>query len=404
MNGFFTIFKNDLRIYTKNAKLMILLLVAPLLVLFVIAAAMAPMLKETDFVKPFGVTLTDHEQSLWSSLLEKQLKQISLIDPVLLLEEEDAKRAIIEGRAKAGIVVPEGLAESINWWSPVAIKIYGSRGNYLENTVVRQIGELGTEVVNNGIAALSVIRAWREPVLVDESAVMQEINDANEAYIALVFNRLSMIDATVSGKDQKMEMNPIGYFAASLIPIFLLLSALPIMKMMQQDRACGVLQRYQSTGGSMAAMVSARITLSFLVGFIQIAIVLGVVQVYYQPLTDNEFWPLLLLLSACMLAAASFAMFISSMASTHAAIDMIAYPGVLLMAVAGGSIYPLQTLPEWVLPISNLLPTRWGMVGFLDLFSGYTERIPLTALRLVLMAGVMFIAAIMLDVWKRRAR
>jgi ABC-type multidrug transport system permease subunit len=40
------------------------------------------------------------------------------------------------------------------------------------------------------------------------------------------------------------------------------------------------------------------------------------------------------------------------------------------MAVIGGSIYPLSSMPEFVRKLSGLTINRWAMDGFMIIFSG----------------------------------
>jgi len=49
---------------------------------------------------------------------------------------------------------------------------------------------------------------------------------------------------------------------------------------------------------------------------------------------------------------------------------MIGNLGILLMAVIGGNIYPLTSMPDYIKVLSRFTISRWAMEGFIVLFSG----------------------------------
>ena len=74
------------------------------------------------------------------------------------------------------------------------------------------------------------------------------------------------------------------------------------------------------------------------------------------------------------------------------------------MAVLGGGIYPLTSMPESIRRISVLTINRWAMEGFMVLFSGSSVTDTGThAMVLALMALILFaVSAFMIRFARRR--
>jgi len=112
----------------------------------------------------------------------------------------------------------------------------------------------------------------------------------------------------------------------------------------------------------------------------------------------NNYWgapvkDVLILFGGIILAVSAWSVFTASVSPTPASADIIGNLGILLMAVLGGSIYPLTSMPEGIRRISVLTINRWAMDGFMVLFSGSsvtdtsTHALALSAAALALFAA-----------------
>ena len=111
----------------------------------------------------------------------------------------------------------------------------------------------------------------------------------------------------------------------------------------------------------------------------------------------------LILFGAIILAVSAWSVFTASISPTPASADIIGNLGILLMAVLGGSIYPLTSMPESIRRISVLTITRWAMEGFMVLFSGSVTDTGRHAMVLALMALILFaVSAFMIRFARRR--
>lgn len=401
-----TIMKNDLRLLFSDVKTWIIMLLAPVLALWAITAALGPALQETGFMKPFAITLTDQEQSVWSSMLAGQLERIELMKPVLLLTESEAVEAIRNGRAKGGFVIPVGLSDSVNVLEPLPVTLYGSTASQLEGELVLQAGAIGSRMVSIGLSVIDAAMAIESASIQDQDILFRDLNRVNEEYMRIVFNRAMLLDVRTVGRVAVAETNPLLWYASALIPVFLMLSAAPVMKLLQLDRESGVLARYAASSAGMALMVIARLMLTLLISLVQSGVILLAVKAALPDAMDPTIgMPLplaLALLAATVAAASAFSLLVATAVRSAETIDLVVWPGVLVMAAAGGCIYPLSALPDAIQAAARYLPTYQSMNGFLALFGGMEADVWSAVVRLLAISLILLLPAVILLMGRRR--
>jgi ABC-2 type transport system permease protein len=110
-----------------------------------------------------------------------------------------------------------------------------------------------------------------------------------------------------------------------------------------------------------------------------------------------------MLFGAIILVVSAWSVFVASISSSPASADVIGNLGILLMAVVGGSIYPLSSMPGFMRGLSRLTINRWAMDGFMVLFSGNDAAgTGIYSLVLVMMACVLMTASILIMKFVRR--
>jgi ABC-2 type transport system permease protein len=401
MAAFSTILKNDLKIILKDIKALLLILFMPLLIIVLFSQALAPLLNYNTFVEPFSLVLVEEEKSSWTNLLATQLKNMGIVDRVYYSDEEEARELIKNQSAAAAIVLPKDLVSSIDHWEPIDGKIIGSELQYLESKLVKNIGLVGSTAVSAGLAALNVIFDVQFEAGFTSEELHQEIVDANEAYIMQVLNRKVFINEK---KFDKPDVNPVVYYALSLLSVFILFASIPCMKLLTEERRLGILTRLNAAPTRSWQTVLSKLIVSLLISITQFAIIfILIVRVGGKELL-SALGPMIPVLIATILAAGAFSLFVASLAGSGSLADLIANLSILLMAVMGGSLFPLASLPDYCRPVSLLTINRWATEGFLNALYGesinavYASCGPL----LLIAAGYFLISALILSAQRRR--
>lgn len=401
MTCLMTLLKNDVKMMLKDYKALVIILLMPLAVIWIFAQALWPLLENNAFVEPFTIVVVDEEQSAWTGLLAAQLKNLDIVEQVVFTDEKEARELIRTQKAAAAIVLPEGLVNSVDYWEPLSGKVIGSNLSYLQSQLVKNIAVVGSTAVSAGLASLHVIYDLEAEKGYSDETLHEEINRANEAYIRLILNRKAIISEK---KLQKPDVNPVIYYALSLLAIFTLFSSIPCMKLLTEERRLGILSRLNASPAKSWETVLSKLLVSFIISAVQFSIIAFFIALAGGRAVTSSLISMVPVFAATTLAAGSFSLLIASLAASGSAADLIANLSILLMAVIGGSLYPLPSLPEFCRPFSILTINRWAAEGFLNALygDGYSETLR-SCMALILLAGLFLsMASVILKIKRRR--
>jgi ABC-type Na+ efflux pump permease subunit len=111
MTVFITLLKTDLKMFLKDWKAVLLLLILPLFFIYLFVDTLSSSLTKNSFVEPFKIALVDKEDSTQTRVLIKQLDEIKIFKEVIRVPEDEAKMLISEDRIGAAIVIPKVFPE-----------------------------------------------------------------------------------------------------------------------------------------------------------------------------------------------------------------------------------------------------------------------------------------------------
>ncbi len=367
MTALLALLRNDVRLVFHNGRTVLLLLLLPLGMLLTVVAALAPMRQSDAFVEPFSIALVDREQSVWTGMLVRQLDQVTLIDAVYRVDETEAVRMLEAGLVAAAIVIPETLSDNLEMLVPATAEIYGSSQFSLQGNLIRHVGEAGANIVTVGISTIEVFRTVALRHDMPPERVQAELDLAYERFFQRVLARR---DIFTPQRGPSMAVSLVEYYGAGLMAVFLLFASLPCMKRFAQDRQCGVTRRFRTTPVPSWMPVVSQLLVSMLVSAMQFALLLGVMVFgFHAWLGVSPLYPAGLFVATVM-ASSGFSLLVATAADSPVTVDVAGNLGVLVMAVAGGSLYPPTAMPDWVGPLSALTIVRWTREGFLGVFSG----------------------------------
>ena len=178
----------------------------------------------------------------------------------------------------------------------------------------------------------------------------------------------------------------------------MMFAGMPAMKLLVTEKSEGVTERLYAAPVSMLSVVLSKLLVSALLLLIQFGII-----IIFTSTVFNNYWGapiknVIMLFTGLIFAVSAWSIFVASISTTPASADIIGNLGILLMAIVGGNIYPLSSMPLAVRNISRFTISRWAMDGFMVLFSGndaastFVYTLALTLIGLVLFivsAGIM---------------
>lgn len=389
MVSFLALLKNDLKLFLKDWKEVVLLLVIPVFFIIFIVFALSPYYNRNSFVEPFDIALVDKEDTTQSKVLIQQLDKIKLFKTIIKVDEIKAKELIRDNKIAAAIIIPEGFSSSVANGENKEVNVMGNKAMPVQAYAVKTLITSAANVVSAGQSAIYSIYEYSKEAGLSGEKLQKEYRESTMQ----VFMR-SLARNEIFSSSESVGFNnltPMEYYTAALMVIFLMYAGMPGMKMLVNERHSGITSRLKATTVGMWQVILSKFVTIYLLSIIQLSII-----ILFSVLVLKNYWGAsisgaLIIFLVVVFAVSSWSVFVSSVSTSPKAADAIGNLGILVMAVLGGSIYPLSTMPETIRNLSSLTINRWAMEGFMNVFSGegsinvFDKVYPLVIIGFVLM-------------------
>ena len=402
MVSFAALLKNDIRLILRDWKACVLLLAAPLLFISFFTYALSPYLEKSSFIEPFPIALVDKENTTQTRMLIHQIEDIGIFSHVIVTYEEDALRYPADKEVGGAIIIPEDFTNSVAIGENRPVTVVGNGAMPLQAYIVKNTAQSAANLVTAAQGAINTIWHYDNKAGLSDSELDARFNEAVMDYMLTALARTAVFESVEA--ENGSSVTPAEYFTAALIVVFMMFAGMPGMKMLVSERAGGITARLAATPVRMWKVVLSKLLVSIMLLVIQFGIIILMTSRLF-----NNYWgapvrDVLILFGAIILAVSAWSVFTASISPTPASADIIGNLGILLIAVLGGSIYPLTSMPESIRRISVLTINRWAMEGFMVLFSGSSVTDTGThAMVLALMALILFaVSAFMIRFARRR--
>lgn len=392
MTVFLTLLKNDIKLFLKDWKACILLLATPFIFIGFFTYALAPYLDKSNFVEPFSIALADNEDTPQTRMLTKQLEEMQIFKEVVHAGEAEALQMLSEGSIASVIVIPAGFTESIAYGENKPVTVIGSSSRPLQSFIVKSLMQSAANLISAAQNAITTIYHYNEKAGLKGKELDKQFNASTMTFFleALARNEIfSQVEAY-----SRFNLTPVEYFTAALIVIFAMFAGMPGMKMLVSERTSGITKRLAAAPVKIWQIILSKLLVSILLVVLQFGLIIILTSAVFKNYWGAPAGDILLLFGGLVFAICAWSVFVAAISGTSAAADAIGNLGILTMAVIGGSIYPLSSMPDFVRSLSRLTINRWAMDGFMVLFSGNEGLHTGTqALMLVVIGTVLFILA-----------
>ena len=389
MTSFLSLLKNDTRLFLRDWKACVLLLAAPLLLISFFTYALGPYLDKSNFIEPFPIALVDLESTTQTRMLVKQLDEMSIFSEVQRLDEKSAMKKLSDQSVGAVIIIPRDFTGSIAAGENRPVTVIGSSTMALQAYVVKNVMQSAANLISAAQSAIITIYHYSKEAGLNGKELDLVYNNAITDFFleALARDEVFMDSEDIS----QFSLTPVEYFSAALIVVFMMFAGMPGMKMLVTERSEGVMRRLSASPVRAWKVVLSKLIVSALLLILQFGIIILLTSVLFKNYWGAPVKNVLILFGGIILAVSAWSVFVAAISSSPASADIIGNLGILLMAVIGGSIYPLSTMPDFIRDISRLTINRWAMDGFIVLFSGNDAAgTGIYALVLIIMGLVLF--------------
>lgn len=368
MTSFAALLKNDIRLFLRDWKACVLLLAAPLLFISFFTYVLTPYLNKSSFIEPFPIALVDMEDTTQTRMLAMQLEEINIFSEIQRLDEDAAMQKLSDKSVGGVVIIPMDFTSSIAVGENKPVSVIGSSAMPLQAYVVKNVIQSAANLVSAAQSAVITIYHYDKIAGLSGTELEIRYNNAIADYFLEALGRNEVFSS--SDAVPQYSLTPVEYFTAALIVIFMMFAGMPGMKMLVTEKSEGLTRRLSASTVKMWKVVLSKLLVSAMLLVLQFGIIIALTSVLF-----NNYWGapvknVLLLFGGLILAVSAWSVFVAAVSSSPASADIIGNLGILLMAVLGGNIYPLTSMPDFIRGISRLTISRWAMDGFMVLFSG----------------------------------
>ncbi|NTV90332.1 MAG: ABC transporter permease [Clostridiales bacterium] len=385
---FMTLLKNDIKLFLKDWKACLLLLLAPVAFIAFFTYALGPYLEKSSFVQPFEIALVDLEDSAQTRMLVSQFDEMEIFSTVAKVDKAEADRMLADGGIAAIVVIPGDFTSLMAAGTNIPISVTGNSARPLEAGITKNLMQSAANLVSAAQSTIMTIYRFNSLAGIEASEIGRQYDESVMTFFLEALSRKELF-VELEGREN-LGLTPAEYFTAALLAVFLMFSGMPGMKMLVTEKTSGISARLAASPAGVFRVVLSKLAASLILSVLQGAVIILATLFMFRNYWGAPVKSLLLLFGALVFAVSAWSVFVSAISRTPAAADALGNLGILLMAVVGGSIYPLSSMPGFIRDISRITINRWAMDGFMVLFSGNELISVRSSVLALIIIGVVF--------------
>jgi ABC-type multidrug transport system permease subunit len=204
------------------------------------------------------------------------------------------------------------------------------------------------------------------PPALPGSQLHADLEALTPAIVPIIPGTLGWAERSVTGADT--DVNSFDQYVPGFGITFLLIGMLMGISLgLIDERDWGTLARLRISGAPLAGTLIGKLMARFLVGLLQMVVLLAIGYCFFGVSLGR--YPVMLLLPAAAIsfAAAAFGLIIACVARTHDSVMPFGAVVAMAMSAIGGCWWPLDFEPSWMRAFAQFLPTTWTMLAFNNL-------------------------------------
>jgi ABC-type multidrug transport system permease subunit len=308
-------------------------------------------------------------QALTATFSREPLSKMILIETT---DQKEGRRRMDRGDASALLIVPKGFQDAFFRSQPVQLQLVTNPAQQILPNIIQETLSI---VVDGGFYVQQLgglpLRALASGITPSDEMVAQA---------SIAFSRLGrslsrylnppLISLYLQVSAEKSEtQNVAGIFLPAMLFMGLLFIGNAYALDIWKEQLWGTLRRLASTPASMAGFLGGRlISLAIILTVVALVGVAGMRWFAHVPVASIPLATLWLVLSG--VAFYLFLVTIAVHAGGQRAANVIGNLVVFPLALAGGSFFPFEMMPDWMASIGRLTPNGWAVTQFKAFVAG----------------------------------
>jgi ABC-2 type transport system permease protein len=405
------IIKNDIKRRLRAPLATILFLIIPFAMTALIGLIFDPGDGGESKLPPIKVLLVDHDQNLASKFFIGAFdqKQIEDMFQATVVSEADGEKLMKKGKASAMLIIPEHFSLDLADQKPSRLVVVRNPAEEFLPTVVEEfantmaIGFSGlAQVFADELKIIKMVgNSSLEKISISELTPFLEMSRikimALKKYLSPLLIGLKSTTMAKPGQAKPKGFNIFAFILPGMLIMFLLFIIEAAMREIQNERADGKIRRMMFSPLTSRELILARIFSGWLLGMLICSLAMALGALIFSIEWGNYLWLFLLVAVTCFWGAAFFGMLNAFFRNKNQA-GAFASPIILVSAAFGGSMLPLEQIPQGMRWLAKFTVNNWFITGCRQIVAG---DVPLASLLVLLGSGLLFGAVAMVALQRR---
>lgn len=366
-----TIIWKDTVIRFRDRNALILMFLTPLIMTAIIGAAFGGFASADDSpIKNIPIVIVNHDEGELGETYILALTSTELTEAEFDDDLEAARQAVEGGRARAVVYLPADFSDNLllpatdSDKSSSTIQVItdpsaSATSAIIESLVTQSAYDFAGMVINRQVTFNHIItekRGASEAELVEIENIFREELESEENRPPIAITR-----------DTVSNANPLAFFAPSMAIFFLMFNVFASTRSILTEQQDGTLARLLCTPTSVSQILLGKLGGSFLIGFLQIVILVIASRLLFNLSWGPSVLALLLMIVATVAAFTSLGAIVAAFAKDIKQSEIMGSIITLIFAALGGNFFLNSQIPEWAQRLSYITLNRWSLDGFTDL-------------------------------------
>lgn len=259
----------------------------------------------------------------------------------------------------AFLQIPKGYSEAVEQGEKAELKIFQEDEEDINNTVFSSVIKGYADANNNINAAIAAADEQLAAYSIPGEAVMEQLQEVLDSDVDYT--------GTEYLTDTKKNISAIQYYSAAMAAMYILFVGMIGTQSIIEERENNTLMRLLTTKASRMDIVLGKFLGLFLIGLLDLAIIILFSRFAFGVRWGDSIGGLLLLSTTLSFAASGMALMIATLFKSSKAVNTLNPVIIMVMGFIGGNMIPIYEMNVNFQKVGNLLLNTWGMKGYLNL-------------------------------------
>lgn len=385
--------KKDIKILLKDPSAIVVLLLLPIMFISIMSFALSDSFGTDD--SPIEVLYVDYDQT------EESENYIEILDEMEGLsflsaevDENEARALIDEGEYAILVVIQEGFSKNIienvetelivytdamqqTTSNIVEMAIAGASRQYELTYQFEVYGDAQGELTKDYITLESekIILEIEDALGFDlnveateDEELAEEIADDIEVTMTEILDKPLISSRRSSNNNAEIQPDTFQQNVPGYTVMFAFFIILWAGKAFLNEKQIGAWDRIIVSNITTPGIYFGKFAMNFVIGIIQVFLLLAFGNFVFGMGLGSSIGAVVLLSCALITCSTSMGMLIASVSKSESQVVGLSLFLVLSTAALGGTMVPLNIMPDIMQDISRIVPQSWALIGYQNLF------------------------------------